>query len=315
MNTRLALPLVCSLAWIAACGDAAAPRVGTTGRAEDASAVVTQWVVSKLVVPASASQAVKIYGCDFGSGKPANKIGSRLSIETALGFDVRAGVDDAFNAGEAITLLELTTRADGTAALRSLLGTHEASDGLTAPQFYAGGGHFKAQDAGASVGGTISDTGMAAFTEGSFEVQFPLFGAAAAPTSVVQLGVALVRATLTDAGIDNAHVCGAVPAADLIRMAADFFSAQAKQNPAGTLVKLVDADHSCAHDAACTPHAAGACHCVTEQEIVQNKVLASALAPDVDVTKADSPFDRHDKKESLSFGFGLRAREAEFTSR
>jgi hypothetical protein len=277
----------------------------------------TQYVMSAVHLPAQ-SQATRV-GCDLnGDGQIDNALGHVMGEMPTIdaSFDFQRAADDAFANGRLIVLLDVGTDAAGSADLVMYQGRHDPSDGLRAPDFYAGGGHFFKAGPGFDFGGRVS-AGWADLDGARYDAELPMPMAQSAAFELVR---GRVSGVISEAAIDRGLVCGAIPAAELqnrvIPAVADMLSAAVKSGNT-TLKALFDADHSCDHDAACTFADAGVCHCISSQEFASTQWVR-LLNPDLDLDpNVDNPFatgpnDPTLHNDALSFGFAFEARTARF---
>jgi hypothetical protein len=284
-------------------------------------------------VPASTTEARNM-GCDInGDGSPDNQLGKVLSsIKTiAPSFDVQATVDSSFTHGTLIALfdVEWTPAIDNptTTGIKGYLGAHDMSDGMTAPQFYMGGGKFTvSMPAGDGFGGTIH-SGAGTFGTGPLTVQIPLVDGQ--PPLPINLTHASVVGTFSQTSITTGKLCGAIPAdaikTQILPAVGDLLSAVVQKggSTANEITTLFDMQGHCATDANCQSSApAGNCHCITADELEASDAIKSALAPDLDLdpTKTNpflgnSPQDMMDPtypNDALSVGLGFQANTAVF---
>src|SRR5205823_13559946 len=134
-----------------------------------------------IVVPESTTQAGSV-ACDLnGDGMTDNILGKVFAALNALNppIVVQTAVDDSFNMGSVIILLDVEYKPaldnTTTAGLKPYNGTHDTTDGLSAPNFYSSGnGKFTLGAAdGPGFGGKVMG-GAANFGTGNMTIQFPL---------------------------------------------------------------------------------------------------------------------------------------------
>jgi hypothetical protein len=281
----------------------------------------SQYVVSSLQIPAQ-GQAMRM-GCDLdGDGQVDNALGRVLAGLPSVDpqFNFQQAANDAFANGTLVLLLDLGYTPDfqrSTAAeLTIYQGRHDPSDGLRAPDFYAGGGHFFIAGPGAKLGGAVS-AGWADFDGARYSADLPMPMAQPAALDLVR---GRAQGVVTASTIEDGVLCGAIPVSELrdrvIPAVADMLSAAVKSGNT-TLKGLFDADHSCDHEAACVVTDPGLCHCISAQEF-ESTQFVHLLDPDLDLDPAvDNPFatgpdDPARHNDALSFGFGFTARSAHF---
>jgi len=300
--------------------EGSAPGVGPMGSKCD-DCQHSQYVVSSIQIPAQ-SQAMRM-GCDLdGDGQVDNALGRVLgglpSVDPQFNFQQAA--DDSFRNGVVVLLFDLGFIPDlqrsSAAELTIYQGRHDPSDGLRAPDFYAGGGHFFVAGPGARLGGVVS-AGWGDFDGARYAAQLPMPMAQPASLDFVR---GRAQGVISASTIEDGLLCGAIPVAELhdrvVPAVADMLSAAVK-NGNTTLKGLFDADHSCDHDATCTAGNPNVCHCITAQEFESTQFI-HLLDPDLDLDPAvDNPFatgpeDPARHNDALSFGFGFTARSARF---
>src|SRR5262245_12555895 len=98
-----------------------------------------------ITIPGTTAQVTAL-GCDQnGDGTPDNKLGSGWVTLKQLqqNLDVQVAVDDSFRMGSVIILFDIIFKPSITdtsvAGVKTYIGTHDSSDGQTAPGFYNSG--------------------------------------------------------------------------------------------------------------------------------------------------------------------------------
>src|SRR5262249_13182401 len=159
-----------------------------------------------------------------------------------------------------------------------------ASDGLTPPAYYMGGGKFTVSSmTGTGFGGSVRG-GAAAYGPGELTVQFPLV--MDQPPLNAHLIAASVTGTITMTSISNGKLCRAIPADErkmnTLPQVAALLWGQVKKgaSPADPIASLFDTDKSCPStsansDPTCAPTATGPCHCISESEVENNSIIKS----------------------------------------
>jgi len=267
-------------------------------------------------------------GCDInGDGEIDNQLGKVLGALKAASqqIDIQAAVTTAFRRGDVLMLQDIefdpTLAMTQVAGLRSFVGAHDATDGLTAPAFYMGQGHFTVvSEHGSGMGGAIQG-GVTEFGPNDAVLQLTLVPNGRIMT--LPLERAYVSGSITATTITNGRLCGAIAApivlSTFIPQLADALSDVAKTHSIGESIwMLFDDDHSCDTDPDCAPSSSNACHCITATELDNNSIIRSILTPDLDLDgHATNPFvtDQCDptyRSDALSVGVGFGANQATF---
>jgi hypothetical protein len=289
-----------------------------------------QLVVSQMLVPQTNAQAMQL-GCDInGDGEVDNQLGKIVGALHAATMDVdpQAATNAAFQSGSLIMLYDIEYEPSPTmtqvAGLRAFLGAHDASDGLGAPAFYMGQGHFNVgREYGSGMGGSIPN-GSGSFGPNDAVVQLSLF--ADEPVIVVPAQLSSLSGAFSATTIQNGKLCGAIDARMLRSMIdpqlADMFSASIKKGGLWAepdFEPLVDSDHSCGTDPACVPSSPAPCHCVSASDMENSVFINSLFNPDLDLDPTQtnpSVTDRCDPtyfNDAFSFGVGITANAATFS--
>jgi hypothetical protein len=286
-----------------------------------------QYVISSATTPTSNAEATAL-GCDVdGNGTVDNQLGKVLVAfrNVSSSIDPQMAIDRGFMQGKIILLSDVEYRpslSDPTVTgMRTFVGTHDPSDGLSAPEFYQGNGRFFPMPPGGAFGGQIMG-GNGLYGPGTLPVTLPFF--VGNPTAI-NLVDARVLGQFAPQTIMGGKICGAIPATTLVNMVfpalADGISAAVKLGgaTAATLRGLFDTDGSCGTDPDCTPDSPSVCHCISASEVGGNSIVRSLLSPDLDLDpNATNPFvtdpsDPAYPNDALSFGFGFVAHHAQFT--
>ncbi len=298
---------------VAACGDDGGSTVVPEG-------THYQYVSSEAFVPTNNNQA-REYGLDLNGDKtPDNQLGMVLGTLSTMGFDVQGTIDEAVSEGSIILLVDFQTKdfTNTTAAgLKVLLGDMPMPAPCTDPQnptpatcgkHLDGNGSFTiaaGSPDNAAVGGKIIN-GTFNGGPGNISLQIALGG-----TDAIQLDLIGARAKasgITENGISSLVLGGALTEADL----------NTKVIPAihGQIAPLIAEDCNAPQSppmCGCTSGSTGATvlnlfdaapkDCmVTVDEIKNNSLIQSLLAPDVEI----------DGKQALSLGIKVVTKKATF---
>jgi hypothetical protein len=332
MKTRV---LVLGIALAIGCSDEKSSKIATVKpypTCTDCSH--SQYVVASIKVPQSSADRTT-YGCDLdGNGEVDNQLGRVLMglKQASMDVNVQDAVDKAFMNGTINVLFDVIykpTLSDATTAgIKTLIGTHDMSDGQMAPAYYTSGtAKFMVGQAlsttGAGFGGGVR-AGNADFGPGALLLQLPLVPDS--PPLQLNLIQSEVSAQITPAGMMNGVLCGAIPADQIMTTilpnVAGLLSAEIKKggDAADTIKGLFDVDMSCNTDPACkaTAPATPACGCITTAEVAGNSIVKTLLGPDLDLDPAKhNPFvppnDQDYQKDALSIGLGFTATKAQIS--
>ena len=279
-----------------------------------APAADRQFVLDRLLVPATASEAVK-FGLDLdGDGNVDNALGNVLSALGQAGpdLDLRGSVDRAIDRGETIQLVHLRT-SDAAAGLWWRGGADPAPRPCTGPDDAVCRGHLGG-DGRFAVDGALSATPDLAVTvtgerlataPGALHIDVPL-GGAPLPLDLVS---ARVRARVAGATLADGAVGGAIRGEEIDRTITPMIAASV----AATVERsCTPVETSCG----CAPGSTGATllalfdraprDCaVSFEEVRSSAIVRSLLTPDVDL-------DGDGSADALSVGFGLHAVAAGF---
>lgn len=173
-----------------------------------------------ITIPQSNPTAI-LLGCDInGDGAIDNQLGKVFGALKAASssFDVQADYDRAFMTGSLVMLLdfEYTPSLTNTsiAGVKTYVGAHDPTDGLTAPSFYMGGGRFTVtQSGGSGFGGRISG-GAGQFGQGDALLQLMLV--MDEPPYTASLERAFVMGNFAADGITTGKLCGAIRASEVV---------------------------------------------------------------------------------------------------
>jgi hypothetical protein len=286
-----------------------------------------QYVIDHIVVPQTNAAAQQL-GCDInGDGQIDNQLGKVFAAlrQASPTIDFQAAEDGAFTRGDVIQLYDIEYQPVLTmtqvAGLRALLGAHDASDGLSAPAFYMGQGHFTVTTDAGGMGGVITSA-AGAFGPNDAILQLVMFSSDT-PMNL-PLEQAVITGTFAPTSIQTGKLCGGIDGQYIVSIIiphiADLFSDIVKQggSTANTIKSIFDTDHSCDTDTACTPQAAGPCHCISPTEVQNNTIVRSLLSPDLDLNPnetnpfATDPNDPTYPFDALSIGVGFTANHATF---
>jgi hypothetical protein len=265
-------------------------------------------------LPASTAEADSM-GCDLDNdGVPDNRLGRALALGTPK-LDLQFLLDEAFAQGELIHLLDFeydVLPTSSKALLTSFLGTHDASDGLSAPSFYDGMGHFTIGDGRIPNFASVTNDALVA-GPGLFVIKATLD-----PGPIpLQLDVvdARISAAVTPSTITNAKSCGAIPIGELVHQLALVATLDIEKGSpnAAAIEQILDTDHSCA---VCGPDRDPSCLCISDAEIMWSP-LRPLLVPDLNlVPNEGNPFvnasDPAAENDALSFGFVFEVKPAQF---
>jgi hypothetical protein len=273
------------------------------------------YVVSEASVPTSNQQAVE-FGLDInGDNVDDNQLGSVLAALVRQGFDVQDAIKEAIDQGDIILLMELQTTSFSSAG-RSGIQVHlsDKASAMPAPctdaadmvcrKHLDGNGSFavatgspdNAAVTGKVVGGTFNGG------PGNISIKIALGGPAGVQLDLI--GARAKASGISEAGIDSVVVAGALPEEDLktqvipaihsqlvpiITAACPMPQAADCGCPSGTARTILNLFDTAPKD--CT---------VTVQEIADNTLIKSLLAPDVTI----------DGQKALSLGLKVKATKA-----
>jgi hypothetical protein len=273
------------------------------------------YVASEVTVPANNSQAREI-GLDLNGDKTVdNQLGMVLGTLAGQGFEVQATLDEAVQTGSIILLLDLQTpdfASTTGAGLSVKLGDMATPEPCTDPDMIAtcgqhldGSGTFtidanSPQDAG--VEGKIAG---GVFTGGPGTITLQIALADAAPIELNLIGARAKATGISETEIGEVVVAGALTQTDLDTKVIPTIQAQLPPlierdcvpvsgdcgceagSTGNTILNLFDEDDDCS---------------VTVDEIKNNSLIQSLLAPDVTI----------DGQDALSLGISLAAVGASF---
>jgi hypothetical protein len=273
------------------------------------------YVVSEASVPTSNQQAVE-FGLDInGDNVVDNQLGSVLAALVSQGFDVQDAIKEAIDQGDIILLMELQTTSFSSAG-RSGIQVHlsDKASAMPAPctdaadmvcrKHLDGNGSFavatgspdNAAVTGKVVGGTFNGG------PGNISIKIALGGPEGVQLDLI--GARAKASGISEAGIDSGVVAGALPEEDLktqvipaihsqlvpiITAACPMPQAADCGCPSGTARTILNLFDTAPKD--CT---------VTVQEIADNTLIKSLLAPDVTI----------DGQKALSLGLKVKATKA-----
>lgn len=281
------------------------------------------YVVASATVPASAAQATKDFGIDLdGDGRKDNALGSVLATLKGQGLDVQPTLTDAVQSGSIVLLAEFQTKDFAAAAasgLRIFLGDNmmitpaACTDPMmiaTCGKHLAGTGAFKvsassptdALVSGPIVGGTFKGG------PGTISLQISLT-AGQAPLQLDLLGARAELTGISETGVTKGIVAGAISKSDL-----DNKILPAIKGQLDTLVAACTGTPKTPPLCGCMSGTSGAqilalfdttpADCsVTLEEIKNNSIIKTLLAPDVVIEGVDA----------LSLGIGVTAVKGTFT--
>lgn len=277
------------------------------------------YVVSEATVPTNNNQA-REFGLDLNGDKsPDNQLGMVLGTLSSQGFDVQGAIKGAVDQGDIILLLDLQTKdysSTGNAGLAIKLGDKATAmpapctgtadtvcrhhlDG-TGKFTFASGSPNDVAVSGKIVGGTFNGG------PGNFSLQIALGG-----TQAIQLDLIGARAKasgMTDNGIESVVLAGALSQDDLNTKVIPAIHAQL-----GPLVTR-DCPGTTPPDCGCMGTSSTGRtllnlfdtmpkNCVvTVDEIKNNSLIQSLLAPDVEINGT----------QALSLGIKVKATKADF---
>jgi hypothetical protein len=276
---------------------------------------IHSYVVSEGSLPTSNQQAVE-FGLDLnGDNVVDNQLGSVLAALVSQGFDVQDAIKDAIDQGDIILLMDLQTTSFSSAS-RSGLQVHlsDKTSAMPAPctdsadttcrKHLDGNGSFaiatgspnNAAVTGKVVGGTFNGG------PGNISIKIALGG-----PDGVQLNLIGARAKasgMTEAGLDSVIVAGALPEEDLKTQVIPAIHSQLVPIITAECPMPQDADCGCPSGTARTilnlfDTAPKDCM-VSVQEIADNTLIKSLLAPDVTI----------DGQKALSLGIKVKATKA-----
>lgn len=276
---------------------------------------IYSYVVSEGSLPTSNQQAVE-FGLDLnGDNVVDNQLGAVLAALVNQGFDVQDAIKEAVDQGDIILLMDLQTTSFSSAG-RSGIKVHlsdkasampapctDAAD-MTCRKHLDGNGSFaiatgspdNAAVAGKVVGGTFNggpgDISIKIALGGPEGVQLNLIGARAKATG------------MSEAGLDSVVVAGALPEEDLKTQVIPAIHTQLVPIISEACMMPAQMDCGCPSGTASTilklfDTAPKDCM-VSVQEIADNTLIKSLLAPDVTI----------EGQKALSLGLKVKATKA-----
>jgi hypothetical protein len=335
----------------AACGGSSSNADGGNNGDPDAgvpTGAIHQYVGNTLDVPSTPqeSQALGLNLDGDPQNRPDNLLGQILSTLAQQGVDIQMQIDESVVAGDLIILHEVQTDDFTTwpnAGWQVYLGQWTGAE----PPTFDGTETFTVDPAGptdAVLAGSISG---GQFTGGPAEVTIQIALVEGAPPLVLDLIGARIQSDVTATSCDG-KLGGAITQDDIntkvIPAVADMMNTNIADNCPGmtcpkgsssqTIIDLFDVGIECdtaedcpaaastcdATDMVCTcggpdcgGHLAGD-YVITDEELINNDLIASILSPDVDLLDADGNFNpRQDMVEdSVSLGVGFTCVPATF---
>lgn len=299
--------------------DAALPDAGPAdggpadgGPTDGGPAARRTYVIDSLSQPQTSGEAAEV-GVDLdGDGTVDNQLGQALaSLMAATGGDARGDLDEVVARGEVLLLIEARSASfsgDGLAEGRVLLGESPSPMPCATPEDLVCGAHLSGAGtfgvitpAGPLTEGTLA-SGRLAFGPGDAWIAVSLLG----ETALVPIAWAQVRARLGAEELDQGILAGAITDDDVDTAVLPALHAGAAAIvardcdggpcPSGSegeaMLGLFDTDDD---------------GDITLEEVRANGLLASLLAPDLDL-------DGDGTNDALSIGVGFTAVGATFSS-
>lgn len=289
--------------------------VAQVGVARAAAPPEHGYVTDALNLPATSAEAAS-FGRDLdGDGNRDNQLGEVIAAFAGQGLDLRAAQNDAITSGRIVMLHSL--RAS------SLAGTNHATWQVlyaepTPDPDLTGSGTFEVASAlprSPRLAATIKDH-VVKTAPGRIPVQLDIGVAHELdPLMVLQMKKAVVRATCNRRGCSEGRIAGAVSEeqidALLIPELAALFQTVLEQDCPGP------------DPSSCAPDSSGQTvqglfdtdddMQITADELRENALIQSVLAPDLDLIKADGSPGHDGVMDALSFGFGFTTVPATLT--
>ena len=332
MKLRLAsiLVMVCSVPLFACGGDSGD---GDGDFEIDPAGTDTGFVAATISVPETSGQA-GTFALDIdGNGSEENSLGQSLGLLGGMGIDLQGSVTDSVNAGSVIVLANLKATAFDNATgvgMTFYLGENpgttpctDEADPLTCGQHLTGGSTFDVSAGSppdALVGGQILGGAFETKKAGSVTLELELVEGQ--PKIVVNLIGARTKFSVDASGttITNGILGGAISSDDvetnILPLVVDLVQETVMEDctlgppdccvdgsTGETLLNLFD------------PQDEGADCMVTDQQVRDNNIVASIVAPDLDLFDANGDFNPNDDEvnDAISLGLGFTGVTATFT--
>jgi hypothetical protein len=293
------LPVVLSLALTATAFSALS--VATADAETKVKPTKYGYVVNRIVVPTTRAQAREV-GLDLDKdGEADNQFGMALAALASQGFDFQAPVDASVSSGSLVTLLTLRATSLKNAKdvkLRLLSGLPKANPDLN------GGGSFRVDKSAPVTELKAKIKQKVVLTKrGAVRIEVPTFFSGQTPVAF-ELRKGRITAKCTKKRCTAGKVGGALHVEELDAVFIPQF---------GTAMRAVVAEDCPSGYASCANESTGKTildlfdsnddDLVTDQEIRDNSLIQSLLAPDLDL-------DGNGENDALSVGFGFTAANA-----
>lgn len=293
-RTSLLLALVLST-----CLGLVAPSVAAKPHHHAPKPVKHGYVVDRVLLPVSSTQATQ-YGVDLnGDGKVDNRFGTLLAALGSQGFDVQGTLDSAMSSGALVTLLSIETKT------KNMKNAKKVRVRL-----------FRGLPGTTTVDGSAPSTELKAKIvkkvlvpkPGTVHLAFPAL-LPGRPSITFDLVQGRILGTCKANGCTNGRLVGGIPSVELDQLLVPEIGAALRAvvardcpttppdpctsgTPGAQLLSLFDANHD---------------GTISDDEVRGNAIIKGLLAPDVDLIGGDGVAD------SLSVGVAFTAHGADVT--